>query len=227
MQIPVSSNIPHCKWRPEFQYYNDRSALDNSSEGPKICNYSTVAPDPSITAPFAYKEAVPLSTQQLRSKTWLLFCCLLALCWLRHRSDAQQGNNKPSEARIFSHSEEPSVMSWPLTSTVRNQRGNEQFPKHNQSFWKQRKMIPLRNLMSRFLNVSLFCEHKHWAPAVLWQTTMIWFHFLLVYVMRPAAGVRCQTSQFGAKFKSFDKEKEWTWLKKDPSNDSCCNKRRY
>lgn len=192
MQIPVLSNIPHCKWRPEFLYYNDGSALDNSSEGPKICNYSAVAPDPSIMlSDSPWKGSTFINTSVSDRKLWTLMFCCCCLLWLR---ETKIGYIR--QQNITSYKIPPQWwVKWPLTSTVGSRGVNEHFPKHNQSILQQRKIIPQRNLVSRPLNVSLFCQHKRLAPAVLWKSTMICFHFLLLSVLSPTVIFRCQNSK--------------------------------
>lgn len=180
MQIPVLSNIPHSKWWPGFWYYNDGSALDNSSEGPKICNYSAVAPDPSI---MALSDSPWEGNTTVSDRLWwaLVVCCCCLFRLRNTKIDTQQENN--TEGRKFPKLQNfPTMRSqvfWPLTSTLRS----EHFPKHNQSILKQRKIIPQRNVMSRPLNVSLFCQHELLPPAILWKTLMI--SFLLLSVMNP------------------------------------------
>lgn len=176
MQIPVSSNIPHCKWWPRFWYYNDGSALDNSSEGPKICNYSAIAPDPSIMA-LCDRPWKGSATQQYSDKLLgaLVLCrCCCCCCLFRRwkaKIDRQQENNKAgkySKLRNFPFIERLSVLTPDLCTA---EPGRKHFPKHNQSIVKQRKIIPRRNLMARLLNVSLFCQQEISPPTILWKSS--------------------------------------------------------
>lgn len=76
-------------------------------------------------------------------------CCCCCLSWLKQ--------HQISQVLKFPHSKDPSVLTSDLNI---EEPGSEHFPKHNQSIVKQRKIIPRRNLMSRPLNVSLFCQHE-------------------------------------------------------------------
>lgn len=108
----------------------------------------------------------------------------------RYTTGKQHSGRKISQVTKFPHSEEPSVLTSDLNI---EEPGSEHFPKHNQSILKQRKIIPQRNLMSRPLNVSLFCQHELLPPAILWKTPMI--SFLLLSVMNPTLILRCQNSK--------------------------------
>lgn len=132
----------------------------------------------------------------------------------RYTTGKQHWGRKISQVTKFPHNEEPSVLTSDLNI---EEPGSEHFPKHNQSILKQRKIIPQRNLMSRPLNVSLFCQHELLPPAILWKTPMISFFIAI-----------CHESNVDfkmPKFQGFHKER--TWLKQESPDESWYNKPRY
>lgn len=155
----------------EFQYYNDRSALDNSSEGPKICNYSVVALDASIMAPCHSSTTgrAFISSWGIGSCWSHMVSCLLFIIktnlWWATGNITQEGNFQKLQPP---HNEEQSGFDlWTWQQEAKSLLNNFQTFKANRSTQNQKGIIPHRSIMSSFPIVILSCEQDLLAPAIL------------------------------------------------------------
>lgn len=223
MQIPVLSNIPHCKWWPGLQYYNDRSALDNSSEGPKICNYTAVAPDLSITAlrdsPWKGNAFINTTLSDRKLGTLMFCCCLFWLTKTGYTTGKQLWRRKIWQITKSQRSEEPSV----LTSGLNDEPGEwiEMFQNTINPSWNKEKSFPEEISRPGLLMSHYSVNTKSWLPQPCEKLARFYFIFIAI----------CHESNSDFQMPKFLALKRlWkkrTWLKQDPPDDSLCNKQRY
>lgn len=150
----------------------------NSSECPKICNYSEVAAYSSIMAVSDLLWKGSATQQQVVVYRWYSYgplCFVIAVCSGKdqYKSGKQHWGSKISQVTKFPHTEEPNVLTSDLNTVG---LGIERFPKTQTIHPATKKIIPQRNLMSRPCNVSLFCQHKLLPPVILIHNFFIIFY---------------------------------------------------